>query len=328
MLKLKLSSEHKKYLITLLLLVSCIVSAFLLIFTPADEYKELNSLAEADSLIARHFADYSIPDEQIQTATVDADTLIQRKNYYVSLPRGFSKTHFHAELNRALNPLKVETPAKVTFPSRDMLIQLVYSNTVIRSISLRTDPDLILQRYPASIVVATEDPTDDLLNDIEDFGEPISIALHTEDPMELEEAYEKISNRQFRLLFWLQSDGGDLLETQNENRLTDRFSQLQELRLGASLISFSEPDTSVQELLSEYKLRLLDMDKSVRVNENDSEEDLRNKLQQLNERAREGVQPVLLLPASRELLSSLKTLLGDVKKEGLYLTPPADFSYD
>ncbi|MDR9417763.1 hypothetical protein [Gracilimonas sp.] len=136
------SKKNGKKAITVLLVLSCVVSGFILASSPAEKQYVLRSHSQIDSLINLHFQESLIEPSQIQTSTIQIDTIFTRKNYQVRVPSSFSKTVFHIYLNKDMSLYEIDTPAKVRFPSRDMHIHLYKHNTILRTIHLTTDTDL------------------------------------------------------------------------------------------------------------------------------------------------------------------------------------------
>lgn len=320
---MNLKPTYKKRLIAALLLVSCLVSSFMLV-RPAGENRTLSNFAEADSLIMENFSRFNIPRDQIRSFDVEVDSSFARKNYYASLPQGFSKTQLHATLNRSLHYYNISTPAEVELPSGDMVIHIVYNNTVIRSISLRTDPDLMLHRYPASVVVTAEEVSDNLLSSLVNFGEPIALTLVNDNLRRLEDEYAEAAQEYNRIYFRIMSDGGDdLLDLDDTRHIQQQLNSLISFRPGATLLTFSSPGETLTRFIRQSRLSVIEASERIEVESGDNERELRRKLEQFKQAAVEGNKPILILPRDPEILESLKPLLIELKTEGLYLVPPS-----
>lgn len=136
---------NKKGYLTVLLVLCCIVAGVLHVQIDPKMNKQLQSAAQIDSLITQTTFDFRISADQISVRTVELDSVFHRKIYTLNVPPGFSKTTFHHHLHHRLYPLKATLYGEVQFPERDLHLQVVYNNTVHRTVLLRTDNDLIYQ---------------------------------------------------------------------------------------------------------------------------------------------------------------------------------------
>lgn len=137
-----LSRNKGKKIITVLLGVSCVVSGMILASTNPAEITRLKEIDQIDSLINVQLTNHLVMPAQVRTSTVQVDSLLNRKIYRVRVPSRFSKTMFHIDLNKELTPYRINTPARIRFPSRDMNIYVYSFDTVLRTIHLTTDTDL------------------------------------------------------------------------------------------------------------------------------------------------------------------------------------------
>lgn len=129
----------RKKIVAVLLGVSCLVSGFILAYTPAETTKTLENFSQLDSIIEEHIISSGIKSTQVQTNSIQVDSVLTRKKYRVKVPPGFSKTTFHFKLHQSLTGFEIESPAKVHLPDQNMTIYLSYKNTVIRTAELITD---------------------------------------------------------------------------------------------------------------------------------------------------------------------------------------------
>jgi hypothetical protein len=225
-----LKEQKKKQLIAILLFVSCFISGFILFSTSDKNTKQLASLAAADSLIQQQFSNFNISEEQIAVSTTRVDSGFSRKTYFVGLPYRFSKTQFHAELNDALYPYGIQTPAQVTFPQKNVNIQLSYRETVIRTISLQTDPELSLQQNDISLLLSFDEiPESQLISQLNALAEPIPLVLKIEQPMEVQALKKELNGQYSSVIFWFQNkNGNDLIKT-NPKAARARLDRLQDI---------------------------------------------------------------------------------------------------
>lgn len=210
--------------------MSCFISGFILFSTSDKDTKRLSSQAEADSLIQQQFSSFNISDDQVSVAITRVDSNFSRKTYFVGLPYRFSKTQFHAELNDALHPFGIRTPARVTFPQKNIDIQLSYRETVIRTISLQTDPKLSLQQNDISLLLSFDEiPKSQLISQLNALAEPIPLVLKIEQPMEVQSLKKELNGQYPSVIFWFQNkNGNDLIKT-NPKAARARFDRLQDI---------------------------------------------------------------------------------------------------
>lgn len=131
--------KNRKKVFTLLLVLSCIVSAIILAATPPVVEKKIYTHSQLDSLIQLSFTEADIRSDQIRSSTVEIDTSFSRKVYRVRVAPSFSKTSFHLKVHKRFYDLGLDTPTRVVFPERDMNIYFSYNDTIIRTIRLITD---------------------------------------------------------------------------------------------------------------------------------------------------------------------------------------------
>ncbi|MGF1670984.1 MAG: hypothetical protein ACFCU6_11080 [Balneolaceae bacterium] len=133
---------NQKKWIVILLAFSCAAALFLLFDSSDTHHKTLYSASQLDSLIINTLHHFNLPESQIKKQTIQIDSVFSRKIYTVQVAPSVSKTSLHYRLHRQLLPYNVDSPAKISLPGYDMDIQLVYNDTVIRTITLKTDPGL------------------------------------------------------------------------------------------------------------------------------------------------------------------------------------------
>lgn len=126
---------------TLLLAVCCVSAMALHTQLSPQRPAVLSSAAQLDSLIVQTTYDFQVPTDQLRVITIPFDSTFQRKVYRIDVPPGFSKTTFHHHLNRRLSPLGVTLFGEVEFPEQHLNLNLLYNETVHRTVRLQTDPD-------------------------------------------------------------------------------------------------------------------------------------------------------------------------------------------
>lgn len=321
-----MGEKNKKRIIAAILLVSCITSAILLAYTGNSSLRSLKDFAQADSLITRDLESYNIADDQIRVRTVRIDSTFSRKQYRVSVPPGFSKTQLHTELNQSLYPFNISTPGKVRFPQKDLTIYLTYKNTVIRTISVQTDPDLMMEQNLASIMVAfSEAPNEEMIQQIISFGEPISIVLMIEDPVSANTLQEGLEDSYPHVSFWLREESdGDLLA---DNRRTD-FPGLQQLSKTvpeARVLNFNnipDRDSGIYSAkLKDTGLEFINASEAFILDAAAGRTTFNQKMDQFAREARNNEHPVAIVKASGQALDWLQVELTQLKKTGLRIVP-------
>src|SRR5690625_421794 len=143
------ASDHQrqhilKRWIVVLLAVSTLAALTLNFSYSPSELKQLHRADQIDSLIQTQFDQFGIHSEQVRLQTVRIDSLGSRKIYTVDVPPGFSKTRWHYELDREVKPYRLQTPANVIFPERNLRIHLYNGLNVVRTIHLRENDELLL----------------------------------------------------------------------------------------------------------------------------------------------------------------------------------------
>lgn len=314
-----MKEQKKKKFIALLLLLACLLSGYMLVRTSEEATKHLQSFAGADSLIELELESFRISDQYIQSANIQIDSSFSRKVYYVDLPSEFSKTQLHAELNNRFHPYGISLPARVTFPEGNMQVHLQYKQTIIRTIVLRTDPDLTLQRSSASIVVAfNEQPDEELLNTIANFGEPIPIVLGVQHPMEANELKKTLGGYYNRILYWLQTESNEDLIRHNPTMALRQLKQFEDLLPQANILLFNQADKS-NSIATQTDLTFVNMENALRLHEELGKAAFLEELESL--KANQSY-PIAIITANETTLSWLEQKLPDLKKAGVILIPP------
>jgi len=334
-LDIQYDEKTKKLLIALLLFISCIVSALMLAYSPERPYRDLQSFAEADSLIRRDLGKFNISPGQVRVTVIRVDSSLVRKIFRVNLPPGFHKTRLHAELNRTFNPLSVGTPASVTLPERDMLLQLIYRGTVIRSLDLRTDPDLVMQRNYASLMVAFESaPTRAMLNEVVKLGETVPVVLQVSDAGEARQLEEELRPHPSRIYYWLTGEAElDGEEAQPDYRFPPLL-HLREFEPRVHILSFTDLSTadnrdsqSAIRIAAEKDITFIDASNALILDSDLGELLFRQELEKFEQQAIDGSHPVAIVLADDRALDWLGETLNDLKRRGLYLTRPPEISF-
>lgn len=323
-----MTEKNKKLIIALLLLLSCIVSTFILIETESANSRRLNSFARADSLLQSNLGKFNISSDQVRVQTIQVDSTFSRKNYRIAVPPGFSKTQLHAELHKTFHPLEVESPAEVLFPNKDFRIHLLYRNTVFRSIFLTTDPELQLDRSFGSIVIAFRNiPSDKRIEQIISLGEPVSIALIVENPLEANELKTTLEDQYSEIIFWLQDENGNNITAMEPSRALPKLRNLQEAVSGARVLSFTAPEELSNRILSDLNLQFIDASQSVLLDANLGRPAFIQELNKFQKQTQNYEHGLAVVMGSSQAINWLREELSDFKKSGLRITTPQNLIY-
>ena len=301
----------------------------MLIDSSGSAIRYLNSYAEADSLLKKNLQTFNISDRQVSTKVVQLDSLNKRKVYHVRVPAGFSKTQLHHEIHQTFFEYNVNTPAKVVFPEKDFHIQLIKNNTVFTTIKLQTDPDLVLQRSFASILVAFEaEPSREIIKQVNALGEPIPVVLMTDDTEGITDLYRDLSEVYGDILFWLKDKDGDNIPGNNYTAATlPKLQQLQEGAPNAGILSFTGLDGEGTENnrlqnLSGTELYYIDVSDAVILQADMGKTAFKQELHKFSRRARQGEYPIAIVMGDEESLDWLQQELNTFKKKGLRIISP------
>ncbi|PAU93617.1 hypothetical protein CK503_10705 [Aliifodinibius salipaludis] len=313
-----MKEQKKKKLIAILLLVSCFISGFILFSTSDKNTKRLSTLSQADSLIQQQFSSFNIPEDQISVGTTRVDSNFYRKTYFVGLPYRFSKTQFHAELNDALSPFGIRTPARVTFPQKNVNIQLSYRETVIRTISLQTDPELSLQQNDISLLLAFGDiPESQLISQLNALAEPIPLVLKIEQPMQVQTLKKELNGQYASVIFWFQNKNGDDLIKTNPEAARARLDRLQDISPNTKVL-VTQNDAA--QLIDNFnKLTFVDASNAQLLHEQLGKKSFLEELTLLQSNTQTFL---ALITGTETTVEWLIQKLPDLKKAGARIIPP------
>ncbi|MFO8029061.1 MAG: hypothetical protein R6U28_04300 [Cyclonatronaceae bacterium] len=129
----------RKKILLVLLAASCLLAFVMLLLPPDNPPRPLPRISLADSLILDELTRFHIGEEHIRTFEYEINEDFTRKRYVVTVPPGISQTHLHAELNRKFRTYKVRTIGFVNVPERETQVMILFEDTIIRSLELRTD---------------------------------------------------------------------------------------------------------------------------------------------------------------------------------------------
>ena len=317
-----MKEQKKKRLIAILLLLSCLVSGYMLFIAPQVGSQQLTNLAYADSLINRDLTNFNISEQQIRITTNRVDSNLSRKTYHISVPYGFSKTQLHAELNRSFHNYAVETPARVTLPEKDVNIHLTLHGTVVRTIKIETDPDLVLNRNRASILLAFEEmPDNEMINDLTSLGEPFPVVLKVENPLQANEFKKQLTDRYNHLLFWLQNGNDEDLIRANPADAMAKLKQLENVFPGAMMLTFADASSSSsnERVSGQTNLAFVNATDALMLHKELGKASF---FEELNKLKSNKIHPMAIITGNATTLSWLREKLPELKKAGVNFVPP------
>ncbi|HKK44162.1 MAG TPA: hypothetical protein VJ964_01485 [Balneolaceae bacterium] len=283
--------------------------------------RQLQSLAQADTLIHKELSAFNIQDRQLQETTIKVDSNFSRKIYHIGVPFQFSKTQLHAELNKIFYKYDVKTPARVSFPEKNMRIELVYHNTVIRTVSIQTDHDLVADRNNVSIlIVFNEVPDDELLSQLESLGEPIPIVLTIDSPMQANELNKQLKSKYRHLIFWLQDENGNDLIKTNPKEAINKLRQLEDVMPSANMLLMNNRNSGKEpKLVARTNISFVNASNALMLHEDLGKASFREELDQL---ANDPSHSMALVTGNETTVSWLSNKIPELKKTGVDIIYP------
>lgn len=317
----------RKRLVLLLLLVCIGISGYLVWDPSFFDKPELKSLDEIDQIVEKELFEFNIKESQIKKRQSGIENGFDRSIIRVTVPSNFSKTFFHSELAHNLYPYGIQSPAIVDLPSGDMNIHIYWMNTVVRTIELRPNTDLVRYRDPGVILLeTTSEPSAELLAKLTQMGEPIRLVLRSDNADVLLSWMDIIPRNSKPPIIHL--DYGMTLTDLKDERF-DRF--VGEI----SRINKQWPNTSVlvsleDEELSENRITRLQrtgahvakVSNILSMSERINRDEFREILNDFVSKSRSGNHPVLVIPGRANILDWLQEDLVNYKKGGLHLSEP------
>jgi len=317
--------QKKKRFIAALLLISCLISGYMLFSATATMNKGIQTIAQVDSLVQQELTDFNITKNQISVSTTRVDSTFNRKTYYIRLPYQFSKTQFHAELNDRFFDYGIETPAQVHFPGKDVDIHLLFEGTVIRTLSLQTDPELTLNRNGVSILVTFDDQPDvDLIEQLSSLGEPIPVVIKIENPLQANDLRKKLNRYYDHILFWLQDRHDQDLIKSNPKAALTKLEQFENILPQAKLLHFGQATTSRTAIISKTDLTFINGRNALFLDQEMGKNTFVEKLHTLQSNRNHSL---AVITGNEEAINWLKQELPELKKAGFDIVPPTPTSY-
>ena len=299
-----------------MLACSCLTGVVLLASHTTGSNAHKASIAELDSLIQDELDIFNIRSDQVTQRTVEVDSLFSRKIVDVGIPLGLSRTFIHTELAKRISKAGWESRGRVEFPERDITMEVISENTLVRTIHLRRDTTSRRLISPASVLVYFDDsPGVDDINRLQSLGEPIGILLRGENPNRLKSRYESLEGYPHLIGFWPAE------ETEVTTDVTGGFiSELRSVQRRPVLFSLSPADQSAGG--DATPVNWIIAEQAVMAGEEHGRQAFNRDMRAFSRRAVRGERPVLLMKGTSETLRWLEDAIYDFKKGGLVLTPP------
>lgn len=309
-----LNNRQKKAGIALLLAFSCLAGIVLFFsFDPPGQHPR-STVNELDSLIFDEFNLFNLQQHHINERTLEVDSLFTRKIYEVGLPAGLSRTFVHTELARRVSDAGWDTRGTVSFPERSIQMDIVKENTLIRTVQIEQDTTSRRMLNPASILVYFDHaPSQNQLNTLESYGEPVGVLLRGSSPEQLTHRYEVLENYNYLTGFWPVDQTADAINNPHTFASDLRSVQSSPVMFSLSANVKETDETNINWIIAE--------DAEIAGSEH-GREAFNRTIREFSNRAARGERPVLLINASEQTLQWLEDAIYNLKKGGLILTNP------
>lgn len=317
----------RQWLIVILLL-ACIGACALLLVRP-DLFKSesISGLEELDQIIQEELDGFNIRSSQIRISETGPDGGFKRKVFRIQVASGLSKTFLHAELAHRLHPLGVRTPALVGIPDDELKIHIYWLDTIVRTIILYTDSQLVRHLNPGSALFFFDSrPAPDVLQTISQLGEPVRILLRSDNADVLLAWVQDWPRDLAPPVFWLDYDAG--IAGLSEERFNRYISDVNRLRKQwPSLILYLTEDGGTISDNRISRLRrtgatLTRPKQALAIASATDRNAFSDQLQRFADQAAAGGYPVIVIPALRNTIDWFREDLANHKKSGLTINPP------
>ncbi len=317
-----------RHRIVVALLLLCIAaSATLLYFPDLVMSEEPASLERIDQIIESELTEFNVRRSQIAERDAGVSDGFNRKILRVSVSQDFSNTFLHSELAYRLRAIGVIAPATVNLPDGEMNIHIYWRNTVVRTLELRQNVTVNRNQSPGAILLIAESfPSSDVLKRITQMGEPVRLILKSDNTDVILNWLQKTPRNMKPPLILL--DHGSYVSGLSEERF-DRYvadvTRISKQSSNASLILIESGGIIADRRLNRLRrtgTHLVNVHEPMWIKAPTERETFRADLQKFVFASRAGEMPVLILPASAEMIDWLKEDLVNYKKGGLMLAEP------
>lgn len=323
------NQNRLKKWIVLLLAVSCFASVLLYFSYSPFGNTEIRNSEQVDSLIARTLSRFNVTEKQIRKRSVVIDSIPVREVYTVDVPPGFSKTQWHYELDKQVQPYGMRTPSKVQFPEKDIQIHLTHGTNIIRSVVLRTDPELVLYRDFAALIIAfDQSPNPSDLNDIIALGEPIHLALRSGSPGQNYNTLQELRRRYPRTIWLLQEDDGtNFNHPESINPYLSHASRIHQIDPGALILFFNPftetPPDPVVNRMNQLDLAFIDAGDAMYIEDLSDADQVQQITEELLIKSSITNPPILMIEGSDSNIQRLQAFITTLKENNIQLRTPS-----
>jgi hypothetical protein len=318
--------QLKKW-VTSLLTISCITSVFLFFSYSPEDQKRFRTATEIDSLITHNFNRFNINNSQVRSFTVNIDSIRLRRIFNVRVPPGFSKTQWHYELDKQLRPYRVSTPARVIFPEQHLRIHITYGPNIVRTIQMQTDPGLVLYRdFVSLILVFDSPPSNNILNRIKAFGEPIQLAIRSDSPRNDFESIRDL-RRDYPHTVWLpvNRSGQNFDSVSEMENYLNRLNLIDQIDSGARILFFNPFDEitdTFKERMKRLNLLLVDVSESIKIDDLTDDRIVEIGKQKMLQQSSLTLPPVVMVEGTNTNINVIQEFISTVKQDHVQLRSP------
>lgn len=320
-------SKFRHHIAVVLLVLSIGVSATLLYFPHIVNSQELASLEQIDEIILTELAEFNIKQNQIKESNAGIGSGFNRKVIRVSIPQDFSKTFLHSELAFRLKPLGIATPSTLSLPNDEMYIHVYWRNAVVRTIELRNSNNTVRNQSAGAILLTADTyPPQVVLNRMAQMGEPMRLILKSDNTDVILSWLQQIPRNMKPPLIALDYGSAvSILTDERFERYIADVTRIKKQTSNASLILVELNGTIAERRLSRLRrtgIYLVVVRNPISLDATADRELFREQLQTFVSATRAGELPVLILPATAQVIDWLKEDLVQYKKGGLVLAEP------
>lgn len=323
----KQDNNKKKVLVALLFGCSIII-VFLLYFELQQKDTQQNVAVQLDSLINRELSLYNLPPRNIRTQTIQITPEFSRKIYSVRVPGGVSRTWLHAELAQKLHQSNVRTVGFVSFPERDITIQVAQGNTLVRTIHLLPDTTAVRAFHRAYMVAFFDQRPDvSMMRQLASFGEAIPIVLRSSSVQQALRWYGQLPEQYQHVYFWIEDpDASHPGAAFNANHFIQAARTVRSERRNPVLMYIppadNRPDALFFEQLRQENIRIVEVATPYILSERNGKIAFEQDLLRFSQSAFRGEQPLAFLRLNRTTLDWFDQHINDLKKGGILLSQP------
>lgn len=290
---------------------------------PAEPHKGFGDIAQADSLIQQELSLFNISPDHIRTDRFMVNDAFTRKRYIIDLPPQISKTHLHAELGEELRRWKIDTVGFVDVPEDEMTIHLLYGEKIIRSLHLRTNPELLRISHPAELwLYFDQQPATSLTDRIQNLSVPKGVVLRSASERSLVRWAEVISGVYSNWWIWYDDtpdfSGQSRLDNPDMIRAIRSVSQVSQT---PHLLVFGEFASEAGELPDDLEINVTDgSEMMILSSENRFEFD--QAMLTYSRIARQAGRPQVLVRVTNQTIEWLEEWIPRIRRGGVVFVGP------